>query len=116
MSQTLVEVLEVKGHFRTAMKNVTNVTIVLSLEVRSCIRNDNEKVKRYVLKDLKRKGFIMAREVKEDCHCWSRKEEMLILIVALEKAREFLENSRNEKSKWVDANYVRRELSWVEES
>lgn len=116
MSQTLVEVLEVKRHIGTVMKDVTDVIVVLSLEKRSCTWNDHEKVKGYVLKDLKRKGFIMAREVKEDCHCWSREEEMSVLIVALEKAREFLENSRNEKSKWVDANYVRRELSWVEES
>ena len=116
MSQALVEVLEVKRHIGTVMKDVTDVIVVLSLEKRSCTWNDHEKVKGYVLKDLKRKGFIMAREVKEDCNCWSREEEMPVLIVALEKARKFLENSRNEESKWVDANYVRRELSWVEES
>lgn len=97
------------------MKNVANETVVLSLEMRSRTWNDDEEVKRHVLKDLKREGLVVEWEVKEDCGCGSREKEMSVIAASLEETGELLKNLRNEESKWIDVDDVRRIVSWIEE-
>lgn len=52
----------------------------------------------------------MEREERKNIVSWCWEETMPVLIAFELKTREFSQDSRNEKSKWVDANNERREL------